>query len=68
MFGHKHKVFLIGTIWYGAWSLVAGFSVYRKGLEGSILFCVSRGFQVIGPSLMVPNKLAIAGRSFEGKE
>lgn len=63
-----HKIFLIGTAWYGVWSLVAGFSVYRKGVQGSILFSVGRGFQGIGPSLMVPNALAIAGRSFQGEK
>jgi MFS family permease len=63
MYGHK-KVFLIGTIWYGVWSLIAGFSVY----SGSILFSVSRGFQGIGPALVIPNALAIAGRSFVGKK
>jgi MFS family permease len=63
MYGHK-KIFLIGTVWYGVWSLIAGFSVY----SGSILFSVSRGFQGIGPALVVPNALAIAGRSFVGKK
>jgi MFS family permease len=63
MYGHK-KIFLVGSIWYGVWSLIAGFSVY----SGSILFSICRGFQGIRPALMVPNALAIAGRSFQGKE
>ena len=63
MYGHK-KIFLVGSIWFGVWSLIAGFSVY----SGTILFSICRGFQGIGPALMVPNALAIAGRSFEGQK
>ncbi|KAH6720854.1 hypothetical protein BKA61DRAFT_595679 [Leptodontidium sp. MPI-SDFR-AT-0119] len=63
MYGHK-KIFLIGTIGYGARSLIAGFSVY----SGPILFSICRGFQRIGPALMVPNALALAGCSFQGKK
>ncbi|KAF8853182.1 MFS general substrate transporter [Acephala macrosclerotiorum] len=40
MYGHK-KIFLIGAIWFGGWSLIAGFSVY----SGSITFSIFRGFQ-----------------------
>ncbi|KAH7327293.1 YOR378W-like protein [Rhexocercosporidium sp. MPI-PUGE-AT-0058] len=50
--------------WYGVWSLIAGFSVYST----SILFSVCRSFQGIGPALIVPNALAIAGCSFQGKK
>ncbi|CZT44528.1 related to Drug resistance protein YOR378W [Rhynchosporium secalis] len=63
LYGHK-TIFLIGTVWYGVWSLISGFSVYSR----STLFSVCRGFQGIGPALMVPNALAIAGRSFVGKK
>lgn len=63
MYGHK-RIFLIGSIWFAVWSLIAGFSVY----SGTILFSVCRGFQGIGPALMVPNAVAIAGRSFEGQK
>ncbi|KAJ5041595.1 uncharacterized protein L3040_005175 [Drepanopeziza brunnea f. sp. 'multigermtubi'] len=27
MYGHK-KIFLVGSTWYGLWSLIAGFSLY----------------------------------------
>ncbi|PBP15649.1 MFS general substrate transporter, partial [Diplocarpon rosae] len=63
MYGHKN-VFLVGSIWYGVWSLICGFCVYSS----SVFFSVARGFQGIGPALMVPNALAIAGRSFSGKK
>jgi len=67
MYGHK-RIFLIGTIWYALWSLVAGFSAFKNGLQGSILFSLARGFQGIGPALIVPNALAITGRTFQGKK
>lgn len=63
MHGHK-RIFLSGTIWYGIWSLIAGFSVY----SGEILFSVCRGLQGIWPALMVPNAPVVAGRSFQGKK
>jgi MFS family permease len=63
MYGHK-KIFLVGSIWFGVWSLIASFSVY----SGTILFSICRGFQGIGPALVVPNALAIAGRSFQGQK
>lgn len=59
MYGHK-KVYLIGWAWYAIWSLIAGLSVY----SGSILFSVARGVQGIGPALLVPNGLAIIGRTY----
>ncbi|PVH77668.1 hypothetical protein DL98DRAFT_561495 [Cadophora sp. DSE1049] len=61
LYGHK-KIF---PSWNnGVWALIAGFSVYY----GSILFSVSRGFQGIGPALVVPNGLVIAGHNFQGKK
>lgn len=57
--GHK-KLYIIGLGWYAVWSMVAGLSVY----SGDILFSVARGFQGIGPAIMVPNALAIVGRTY----
>lgn len=59
MYGHK-KLYIIGLGWYAVWSMVAGLSVY----SGDILFSVARGFQGIGPAIMVPNALAIVGRTY----
>ncbi|KAG9659322.1 MFS general substrate transporter, partial [Aureobasidium melanogenum] len=59
MYGHK-KLYIIGLGWYAVWSMVAGLSVY----SGDILFSVARGFQGIGPAVMVPNALAIVGRTY----
>ena len=59
MYGHK-KLYIVGLAWYAVWSMVAGLAVY----SGDILFSVARGFQGIGPAVMVPNALAIVGRLY----
>ncbi|KAL8816594.1 MAG: hypothetical protein Q9191_008303, partial [Dirinaria sp. TL-2023a] len=59
VFGHR-RIFSIGYLWLALWSLIAGFSVY----SGEILFDVCRGFQGIGPALLLPNALAILGRTY----
>lgn len=59
IFGHKTMV-LIGYSWLAAWSVVAGLSHY----VGYELFFVARAFQGLGSSLMVPNGLALLGRTY----
>jgi MFS family permease len=59
IFGHR-KIFIIGYIWLALWSLIAGFSVY----SGQILFDICRAFQGIGPALLLPNAIAILGRTY----
>ncbi|TKA77312.1 hypothetical protein B0A49_03281 [Cryomyces minteri] len=59
MYGHK-KLFLFGWAWFAAWSLITGFSY----ASGSMMFTVARAFQGIGPSLLVPNAMALIGRTF----
>jgi MFS family permease len=58
-FGHK-RLFVIGMLWYSVWSLVAGLSVYSS----YVLFIFARIFQGMGPSLTLPNALAILGQSY----
>lgn len=53
-------MYVIGFVWYAVWSVVAGVSVYSS----SILFIVSRAFQGIGCALLVPNALALVGRTY----
>ena len=60
MFGHK-KLFVAGFLWYGLWSLIAGLSNYA---HSEIFFDVCRALQGIGPAMMVPNSLAILGRTY----
>ncbi|KAK5128198.1 MFS multidrug transporter-like protein [Cryomyces antarcticus] len=59
MYGHK-KLLLVGWAWFAAWSLITGFSY----ASGSTMFTVARAFQGIGPSLLVPNAMALVGSTF----
>ncbi|KAI9815765.1 MAG: Low affinity NH4+ transporter [Pycnora praestabilis] len=59
IYGHK-KLFVIGFTWFGLWSLLAGFSVYST----QIFFDICRAFQGIGPALLLPNAMAILGRTY----
>ncbi|KAK5054487.1 hypothetical protein LTR84_001378 [Exophiala bonariae] len=59
IFGHKSLV-VIGYCFMSFWSVVAGLSHYA----GYELFFIARGFQGIGASLMVPNGLALLGRTY----
>jgi len=59
IFGHKSMV-VLGYCFMSFWSVVAGLSHYA----GFPLFFVARGFQGLGASLMVPNGLALLGRTY----
>ena len=59
MYGHK-KMYVFGWAWFSSWSIVAGASVW----SGSILFSIARGFQGIGPAILVPNAMALIGRTY----
>ncbi|KAL3424697.1 Drug resistance protein [Phlyctema vagabunda] len=64
VYGHK-KIFVIGYIWYGLWSLIAGFSIYVNSNQGGhVFFSICRAFQGIGPALLLPNALALLGRTY----
>jgi MFS family permease len=56
VFGYK-KMLVIGYIWYAFWSMIAGFSVYSN----YVLFIWARVLQGIGPSILLPNGLALLG-------
>jgi MFS family permease len=60
MYGHK-RIFIIGFIWFGVWSLVTGFSAFAKS---DVFFDICRALQGIGPAFMLPNALAILGRVY----
>lgn len=60
MYGHK-RIFVIGWLWFGFWSLVAGFSYPFKSV---IVFSICRALQGIGPALLVPNAIAILAQNF----
>lgn len=59
VFGHR-KVFVLGFLWYGLWSLLAGFSAYSN----RIFFDCCRAFQGIGSAFILPNAIAILGRTY----
>lgn len=60
VFGHK-QMLVIGFGWFGLWSLVAGLSVYS---HSAIFFNVCRACQGIGPAILLPNALAVLGRTY----
>ncbi|KAK8221161.1 major facilitator superfamily domain-containing protein [Phyllosticta capitalensis] len=59
VFGYK-RMLLIGLSWYTIWSMVAGLSVYSN----HVLFIVARVLGGIGPSISLPNALALLGASY----
>ncbi|KAF2105118.1 YOR378W-like protein [Rhizodiscina lignyota] len=59
MFGHK-IVFMFGWGWLSVWSIVTGFS-YSSGV---IMLSICRAVQGIGPALIVPNAMALIGRTY----
>lgn len=60
IYGHK-LLFLVGWVWFGLWSLLAGFSAWSSGI---IFFDFCRAMQGIGPALLNPNALAIFARMY----
>ncbi|MCJ1370004.1 hypothetical protein MMC20_001216 [Loxospora ochrophaea] len=60
IFGHK-ILFITGYCWFALWSLIAGFSAFS---HNQIFFDICRGLQGIGPAMLLPNALAILGRTY----
>jgi MFS family permease len=60
IFGHK-RVFAFGYAWLGVWSCFTGFAAY---VGSEIYFDVCRAMQGIGPALLMPNALALFGRTY----
>lgn len=60
VYGHR-LMFVIGFSWFGLWSLLAGFSVWSN----QFFFYFCRAFQGIGPALLLPNAIAILGRTYQ---
>ena len=59
---HGHKLLLIlGYLWYGLWSLVVGLTVYS---HSQIFYDICRALQGIGPAVLLPNAVAILGRTY----
>ncbi|KAL3431613.1 MFS general substrate transporter [Aspergillus tetrazonus] len=60
VFGYK-RLIIIGLGWYAVWSLVSGLAVYSN----KVLFICCRALAGIGPSITLPNALAMLGYSYE---
>ncbi|CAK7213987.1 hypothetical protein SCUCBS95973_001987 [Sporothrix curviconia] len=71
LFGHR-RVFVVGFVWFAAWSLLAGFTPMIQHATGNpatshtgaTLFIVCRAMQGIGPAMLVPNGQAMLGRAY----
>ncbi|KAI9932481.1 hypothetical protein ASPWEDRAFT_22257 [Aspergillus wentii DTO 134E9] len=59
VYGHR-LMFITGFLWFGLWSLLAGFSVWSNQL----FYDCCRAFQGMGPAMALPNALAILGRTY----
>jgi MFS family permease len=59
MYGHKN-LFLFGWFWLALFSSMCGFAY----ASGPVIFSIARGLQGIGPALLVPNAMALIGRTF----
>lgn len=60
MWGHR-RMFVIGFLWFALWSMLAGFSVWSN----RIFFDCCRALQGIGPAMLLPNGVAIFGRTYQ---
>ncbi|KAK0733068.1 major facilitator superfamily domain-containing protein [Lasiosphaeria miniovina] len=56
LYGHK-RMLVVGYVWFGVWSIVTGLAVYSD----VVMFDICRALQGIGPSILLPNGLAILG-------
>lgn len=59
LFGYR-RMFIVGWLWFALWSLLAGIAVYSS----QIFFDICRAIQGIGPAVLLPNALAILGRTY----
>lgn len=58
--GHK-LLYICGFLWYALWSMITGLSVYS---HSQIFYDVCRAMQGIGPAILLPNAVAIMGRTY----
>jgi MFS family permease len=60
IYGSKH-ILIVAWIWSGIWSIIAGCSAFTGS---AIFFDICRAFQGIGPAFLLPNSLAVVGRTY----
>ncbi|KAL4739200.1 putative MFS multidrug transporter [Aspergillus similis] len=59
-YGSK-RILVLGWVWFGVWSIVAGCSALT---HSAIFFDTARALQGIGPAFLLPNALAVLGRTY----
>ncbi|EEP75430.1 hypothetical protein UREG_00276 [Uncinocarpus reesii 1704] len=57
----SRSALLLGWIWFGVWSVIGGCSAWTKS---AAFFDTARAFQGIGPAFILPNAIAIVGRTY----
>ncbi|KAL4746053.1 hypothetical protein BDW72DRAFT_210785 [Aspergillus terricola var. indicus] len=60
LYGSK-RILILGWAWFGVWSVIGGCSAFT---HSPVFFDTARALQGIGPALLLPNALAIAGRTY----
>ncbi|KAF7114425.1 hypothetical protein CNMCM5793_008729 [Aspergillus hiratsukae] len=60
LYGSK-RTLILGWSWFGVWSVIGGCSAFTRS---PVFFDTARALQGIGPALLLPNALAIAGRTY----
>ncbi|RHZ54723.1 hypothetical protein CDV55_105235 [Aspergillus turcosus] len=60
LYGSK-RILIVGWAWFGVWSVIGGCSAFT---HSPVFFDTARALQGIGPALLLPNALAIAGRTY----
>ncbi|KAI5928497.1 major facilitator superfamily domain-containing protein [Camillea tinctor] len=63
VYGYK-RVFVLGNLWFAAFSLLAGLATYAGSGRGYAVFLVSRIMQGVGPALLIPNAVALLGVTY----
>ena len=59
-YGHR-RLLVAGWLWFALWSAVAACAVWARS---PVMFSVCRALQGIGPAVLLPNSLAILGRTY----
>ncbi|KAL4793208.1 putative MFS multidrug transporter [Aspergillus venezuelensis] len=60
LYGSK-RILVLGWTWFGIWSIICGCSAFT---QSPIFFDTARALQGVGPAFLLPNALAIAGRTY----
>lgn len=59
-YGSK-RILVVGWTWFGVWSIISGCSAFT---HSPVFFDTARALQGVGPAFLLPNALAILGRTY----